>query len=173
MDTMLTLGATETFLTAPDSMFSKNNNYYYSDYDAPLTLKRRYNPWDLDTVFNDETADIYGSPSQPGGLGPYQSLILGHPSFRAEYDVIVCRLLADPLQAAALAQMVTDVETAITPALLLDPNARPHPRHSENPPRFRSSRAKIRLHSATQPYPRENPGKPLITKLRTSSPTDC
>ncbi len=49
----------------------------------------------------------------------------------------------------------------------VDPKARPHPRHTGNPPRSRSSRAKIRRPSATRPYPRENPGKPLITKLRT------
>ena len=55
----------------------------------------------------------------------------------------------------------------------VDPKARPYPRHTGNPPRSLSSRAKTRLPFATQFYPRENPGKPLIKKLRTSSPTDC
>jgi len=42
-------------------------------------------------------------------------------------------------------------------ARLLDAQARPHPRHTGNPPRSRSSSAKTHLPSATQPYPRENP----------------
>ena len=121
MDVMLTQGAVEMFIVAPDNFFSKNVNYWHADWEAPVNLKRRYLTDDLDTVFRNSTWDIYGVDQQ-GGPSDIQTIIVGHPSFGPRFDEAMCKLLAGPFQAAALTQMVTDVETAITADLLADPN---------------------------------------------------
>ena len=123
MDVMLTQGAVEMFTVAPDNFFSKNTNHWHVDWEAPVNLKRRYLTDDLDTVlhYDRTTWDIYGA-DQNQGPSDVQTIILGHPTFRPRFEEAMCKLLAGPFQAAALIQMVTDVETAIGVELQADPN---------------------------------------------------
>ena len=113
---------------SPDQPFSKGTNYYWVDWDAPvppnpLTLKRRFLPWDLDTVMTAVDDSIYGQGPPPGtNLSDIQDIILGHPTFGAQYDRIMCELLAGPLQTSTLTSLVTDVETLISVPLAADPN---------------------------------------------------
>jgi hypothetical protein len=128
MDVMLTKGAVEAFIVSPDGMFSKGTNYYYFDWDAPVppnpeTLKRRFLPWDLDTVFTDVNESIYCNDLGTGcDESPMQEIILGHPSFGPQYQRIMCELLAGPFQTSTLTSLVTDVETLISAPLKADPN---------------------------------------------------
>jgi hypothetical protein len=129
MDVMLTQGAVEAFIVAPDQLFSKSKNYYMTDWDAPvapnpLTLKRRYLPWDLDTVFQGVDQSIYcNDPVGPTcNQSPMQETLLEHPTFRPQFERIMCELLAGPFQASTLTSLVTSVETTISAALKADPN---------------------------------------------------
>ncbi|MCH8165233.1 MAG: CotH kinase family protein [Planctomycetes bacterium] len=85
-------------------------------------IQRLYYPWDLDNVLpfiGDTTFDIYA-----GGPGPtaYQTIILGHPTFRAQYSQILNDLLCDPLSEAEIFAFLNAVEPVITQALIDDPN---------------------------------------------------
>ncbi len=123
VDVLLAQGAVETFLGNFDGLFSANKNFYFFDWESPVALERRYVPWDLDTVFNLGTVDasIYCARGA-GSCSPMEDILLTHPTFGPQYDLAVCKLLADPFQLANVNQVINDAETLLTAPLLADPN---------------------------------------------------
>jgi hypothetical protein len=115
MDALLTQGAVESIIVAPDQTFSASKNYYFADWDSPIIRKRRYFPWDLDTVFTNVNESVYGT-------SPFQDILLNHPTFGPQYDDIICDLLAGPLSATNLTTLVTDVESLLSAPLKAHPD---------------------------------------------------
>ena len=62
---------------------------------------------------------IYSSPK---GQTNYQSIILNHPDFRAQYNQIMLDLLNAPLATSRIHEFLNDVESTIGLALQADAN---------------------------------------------------
>lgn len=136
---MLTLGACEAFVENRDGLFTHSGkNSYAVDFNPPYPQTRRYLPWDLDTSFSAGTDSIYGND-------PYQQQLLEHPWFGRVYEHILTELLDGVLSTASLYQAVSNLETALTPALNLDPYAYP----GEVPSAFTDLRSWINVRCAS------------------------
>lgn len=119
MQGMLTMGAVNAFVANLDAMFTHERQSFYADFLGGTT--RMYLPWDLDSVFRGGpglTSDIY-----TGGPGsPYQTIILGNATFRAQYSQIMNDLICSPLSESSLIFLVDSLEPVLTQALAEDPN---------------------------------------------------
>ena len=100
---------------------------------APSADARRlYFPWDLDASVRGPSAGLYGkvttTVNRKGqtttsvSQHPYQSIILNHPKFRAQYNATLLDLLNGPLLVSTLQDLVSDLEDDLTQHLLDDPN---------------------------------------------------
>jgi spore coat protein CotH len=113
MDVMLTLGALDSFVGNPDSMFSHGKNFYWADY---VEGKRRYLAWDLDATIRRTNLPIYETSDE------YGQVLLGHPMFRNQYNQILLDLLDGPLRPEEIIAFLDELEPILTPALAADPD---------------------------------------------------
>jgi hypothetical protein len=131
MNAMLTQAAVDAFTDNDDALFSHGKNFSFADF-THGELKRRYYPWDLDAVFRQRDASIYGEVSRRGRVtqSPYQSIILNHPSYRAQYNAILLGLTdpgfpdlvaPGPLSETALHAFLDDVQAKVAQAVADDP----------------------------------------------------
>jgi len=123
MQAMLTQGAIDAFTDNGDALFSHGKNFSFVDFDDPA-MRRAYYPWDLDAVFRKTDANIYGAGSgRKFTQSPYQSVILNHPAFRAQYNQIMLGLFdaAGPLSESNLHAFLDAAEAVVQPALNEDP----------------------------------------------------
>jgi hypothetical protein len=128
MDALLGQCAVEALTDNTDALCSHGKNTFFVDFseDRMATgLRRVYLPWDLDTVFGDASANIYGIRSGRRLFQtPYESVILNHPVFRAEYNAKILAL-TDPatgaLSAAALHAFLDQTEPLLAAAMADDP----------------------------------------------------
>ncbi len=111
---MLTLAAVNALVSHPDSLFSKGKNIHFAD--SALGWKRRYFPWDLDSVMNQLQWDIYN----PGKH--YADHLFGTPAIRAEYRQLFTDLLDGPLAEPVIHGFLDRIEPRLTPWLAADPN---------------------------------------------------
>lgn len=97
MNAMLTQGAVDAFTDNDDALLSHGKNFLFADFTHD-GLKRRYYPWDLDSVFRRPNASIYGEVSKRGRVtqSPYQDVILNHPGLRDRYNEIMLALVTPP-----------------------------------------------------------------------------
>ncbi len=123
MQSMLALGAVNTFIANGDAFFGANgHNFYCFDFnmlDVGEVRKRMYFPWDTDGVFGALDHDIYES-----GQGPttYAGLILGNPTFHSQYNQIMKDMLNGPLSEANIHAFIDDVNTPeLRAAIIADP----------------------------------------------------
>ena len=119
MQGMLTMGAVNAFVANSDATFSHERNSFYADF---LGGTRMYFPWDLDSVFPGGpglTFDIYTGGQ---GVSPYQTILLGNPTFRAQYSQIMNTLICSALSESSLISLVDSLEPVLTQALAEDPN---------------------------------------------------
>lgn len=122
-DAMLAQGAVDAFSDNPDALFSHGKNFLFADF-AHSGLKRRYIPWDLDAVFRDTGAGIYGKLGRRGvSQVDYQRIILNHPVYRVRYNTILTDLVSagGPLSEANLHALIDAVQPALEPAMEADP----------------------------------------------------
>jgi hypothetical protein len=126
MDSMLRLGAVNAFTDNPDELFNKGKNYHWVDYADQV---RFYFPWDLDASIRSTTANIYAIATSTDRRGkvtlsqhPYQSVILNHPRFRAQYNQILLSLLDGPMHPTLISGDLSQIEAVLTDPLLADPN---------------------------------------------------
>jgi CotH kinase protein len=124
MQAMLTQGAVDALTGNQDALFSHGKNYFFADFVNGL---RRYYPWDLDAVFTGQNVDIYGKRSGKRLVQtPFQSVILGNPTFRPQYRGIILGLTdpaAGPLSEPTVHAFLNSVEPLLSPALAADPYA--------------------------------------------------
>jgi hypothetical protein len=124
MQAMLTQGAVDALTANQDALFSHGKNYFFADFVDGL---RRYYPWDMDAVFTGQDVSIYGKRSGKRLVQtPFQSIILGNPTFRTQYRNIILGLTdpaTGPLSEANVHTFLTTVETQLSPALAADPYA--------------------------------------------------
>jgi hypothetical protein len=118
MQAMLTLGAVNAFIANPDEMFNHQKNFWFADFTTGPT--RMYLPWDLDSSMpgGGLNRTIYGNTT------PYETILLGNPTFRAQYSQIMNNLICGPLAAENLIAFVNSIEPILTPALETDLNNR-------------------------------------------------
>ena len=117
---MLSMAAVNAFVANPDSLFSHQRNSHFLDFnkDNPAeTRKRMYLPWDVDAATQSTTFDIYGG----GSPTEYQQLILGNAVFGAQYERIMCDLLAGPFSETNILDFIDTIEPVLTDALAADP----------------------------------------------------
>jgi hypothetical protein len=124
MNAMLTQAAVDAFMDNNDALFSHSKNYSFVDFNDGS--KRRYFPWDLDAVFRNTAAGIYGSISAKNKLvqHPYELAVLNHPTFRVQYNRMMLALFVDPagpLAEAKLHAFLDAAKAVVQPALDADP----------------------------------------------------
>lgn len=120
MNGMLSMAAVNAFVANPDSLFSHQRNSHFLDFnlDNPTeTRKRRYYPWDVDASNQGTDFDIYGGSSPT----EYQQLIFGNPTFRAQYEQIMCDLINGPLSQANILALIDAIEPVLIQAVADDP----------------------------------------------------
>jgi len=116
---LLTLGALEALLENRDGLFTHGGkNTFAVDAWPRSVFKRRYYPWDQDTIIGNGSQDIY-----VGGMGPsaYQVDILGHAWFRQVYQQILRDLLDGPLAVTNLHAWLDQQRTVLLPHFNADP----------------------------------------------------
>jgi hypothetical protein len=129
MQSMLTEGAVDAFSSNADALFTHGKNFRHIDFASELGLNRLYYPWDLDAAITNTSAHIYGKETKRGlSQTAYESVILNHPDFRAQYNDILLRMTAPgdgitpgPLSEADLHAFLDSVEPALTGPLAEDP----------------------------------------------------
>jgi hypothetical protein len=123
MDAMLRQGAVDTLTDNGDALFTNGKNYFVVDFATERGLKRLYYPWDLDGVFRNTKAGIYGTVGARNKVTqtPFQSVILNHPVMRARYNATLTALLDGPLSMPNLHAFLTAAEAAVNPHLQNDP----------------------------------------------------
>lgn len=122
VDQLLTAAAVANFISNPDSLVWKNNNYWYYDWTVfpDGQRPRLYLPWDLDTVFHDAYADLLGGRlNQNAHIA--KGLVRDEPSFQAEYYQIYSALVSGPLSLASTLARVNAMESVIGPHVDADP----------------------------------------------------
>jgi hypothetical protein len=108
----------EAFCGNSDGLFTHDGkNHFFADYAPAPMIRRHYFPWDLDTGVSQINAPILG------GGGDYQTILLGHPWFQVWFKHTLSDMLDGPLSEASLINYLNQLETALTPALLEDPNS--------------------------------------------------
>ena len=125
MNAMLTQAAVDAFVDNNDALFTHGNNFSFADFNHD-GLKRHYYPWDLDAVFRKTYASIYGDVSRRGRVSQsaYQSVILNHPDYRAQYNAILLGLTdpdVGPLSEGAIHAFLDQVLLTIRQAVADDP----------------------------------------------------
>jgi hypothetical protein len=128
MDNFLAQCAVEALSDNTDALCSHGKNTFFVDFsDARIGggLRRFYLPWDLDTVFKNSSSNIYGVRSgRRLEQNPYESVILNHPVFRAEYNARILAL-TDPssgaLSTTALNAFLDQTQSVLGAALAADP----------------------------------------------------
>jgi len=128
MDNFLTQCAVEALTDNTDALCSHGKNTFFVDFSTARMaagLRRFYLPWDLDTGFTNANANIYAVRSGKRlSQNPYESVILNHRVFRAEYNAKILAL-TDPstgnLSLAALAAFLDQTEALLADALSADP----------------------------------------------------
>lgn len=123
MQAMLTEGAVDAISDGSDALFSHGKNFSFVDF-LDSNGRRMYYPWDLDAVFRGTDGNIYGSASgRKFSQTPYQSVILNHPVFRAQYNQILLGLVdpAGPLSETNIHGFLNAAAVAVQPALDTDP----------------------------------------------------
>ena len=130
MNAFLTYCAVEALVDNKDGLCSHDNNSFFVDVSADRMAageRRVYMPWDLDTVFQHTTGNIYGQRSNAKKLmqSAYESVILGHPSFRAQYNAKILELTgtSGSLSLSALQAFLDQSEATLSAALAADPYA--------------------------------------------------
>ncbi|MHC4610479.1 MAG: CotH kinase family protein, partial [Planctomycetota bacterium] len=85
---------------------------------------RMYYPWDLDGITKSTRSNIYTRTKGRGRPDPtpYQEMIIGHPTFRAQYNQVMTDLLNGPFNEADIHAFLDAVEPLISPSLEEDPN---------------------------------------------------
>ena len=128
MDNFLTQCAVEALTDNTDALCSHGKNTFFVDFSIARMdqgYRRFYMPWDLDTVFKNANANIYGVRSgRRLEQNPYESVILNHPVFRAEYNAKILALTdsaAGRLSLAQLRAFLDQAEVVLGPALAADP----------------------------------------------------
>jgi hypothetical protein len=130
MQSMLTQGAVDAFSSNGDALFTHGKNFRHVDFDTDIGLKRRYFMWDLDGAITNTNAHIYGRQSKRQfQQTAYESVILNHPVFRAQYNSILLGMTSPgnagtpegPLSEANVHAFLSSVEPALTAALAEDP----------------------------------------------------
>ena len=114
MKGMPTMGAVNAFMSHGDALFSKGKNVMFADFSTGM--KRRYYPWDLDSVMTQLNYNIFN----PGDH--YADTILGVPEYRDQFKQILTDLLNGPMSESEAALFLDEMEPILTPWLLLDPN---------------------------------------------------
>jgi hypothetical protein len=129
MRVMLTQAAIDAFVANDDAMLTKGKNFFFVDRTGEL---RRHYPWDLDSVFRAPLSNIYaiGSSSTTSKRGvtattytqsQFQTMILNHPVWRAQYNSIMTGLLDGPLSASSIDALFARVRPALELAMATDP----------------------------------------------------
>jgi hypothetical protein len=130
MQSMLTQGAVDAVSSNGDALFTHGKNFRHVDFATDLGLKRLYFMWDLDGAITNTNAHIYGRQSKRQfQQTAYESVILNHPDFRAQYNSILLGMTepgdattaAGPLSEANLHAFLNSVEPALTAPLAEDP----------------------------------------------------
>ncbi len=130
MRAMLAACAADAVADNNDGLCSHGNNMFFVDFTGGQSSlgdrTRLYFPWDLDSVFGSATnSSIYvRSISRKGVVtqSPYQTTILNHPTFRANYNDILTALIAGPLSSNNLNAFLDQLEgTGLPAALASDP----------------------------------------------------
>ena len=126
MRAMLVQGAIDAFTDNNDALFNHSKNYSFVDFAEGMGQRRMYYPWDLDAVFRSTTDNIYGSVSGKNNKfvqQPFETVILNHPAFRAQYNEIMLGLFdpAGPLSEANQHAFLDGVQAVLQPALEQDP----------------------------------------------------
>jgi hypothetical protein len=131
MSSMLRLGAVNAYTDNPDELFNKGKNFYWVDFTTNRAdYRRSYFPWDLDAVIRSTSGGIYSTGTTVKGKTTtyqqhaYQSTILNHSVFRADYNRIMLELLNGPMSVSTINGALTRFETLLTPALTADPNSK-------------------------------------------------
>ena len=125
MERMLTMAAIDAFMANSDPLFESGNNTYFLDWnlaDPCETRKRMYFPWDVDACFKALDTDIYYAASSK----TYDTVILGNPFFRSQYNQIMRDLLDGPLTFADINDFLDMIEPVITDAVEADTYAMEH-----------------------------------------------
>jgi hypothetical protein len=129
MDNFLAQCAVEALTDNHDALCSHGKNTFFVDFSAARIAleerKRFYMPWDMDSVFKNPNANIYGVRSgRRLYQDPYEKVILNHPVFRVEYNEKLLAL-TDPtagvLSEAGLHAFLDQAESLLGPALAEDP----------------------------------------------------
>jgi len=119
MQGFLSLAAVGAFIANPDSLFTHQRNAHFLDFNylnPAETRKRMYLPWDVDAAFQSKTFDVYGSsPTE------YQQVILNNPPLLAQYNRILCDLIAGPFSDANLLALIDSIEPVLIQAIADDP----------------------------------------------------
>jgi spore coat protein CotH len=129
MPIMLTQGAVDAFSSNPDALFTHGKNFRHIDFNTALFpgRTRLYLMWDLDAAITGVDTNIYAEQAQKGyKQTDYQSVILNHPVFRAQYNAIMAGLLdpaSGPLSETALHSFLDGLEATTAAALAEDPYA--------------------------------------------------
>jgi hypothetical protein len=128
MEAFLTYCAVEALVDDKDGLCDHNNNSFFVDVSTSRMAageRRVYMPWDLDTVFQNTRANIYGGRSNVKKLvqSQYEVVILNHPIFRAQYNGKIFSLTdpAGPLSETNLNSFLDQLETILGPSLAADP----------------------------------------------------
>ncbi len=132
MDAFLTQCAVEALSDNTDALCSHGKNTFFVDFSVQRMaggLRRMYMPWDLDTVFRNANANIYGVRSARRlEQNPYESVILNHPVFRADYNAKLLGL-TDPgtgaLSEQSLHAFLDEAELLLGAAIAADPYPSP------------------------------------------------
>ncbi len=121
MQGLLAMEATSAFIANSDSLFGSNSNTYFHDFnlaDPCETRRRMYFPWDVDAILKSIDRDIYYT----GSSEPYNTVILGKPVFRSQYNQIMRDLIDGPLSFADINDFLDDVNTPeLAAAIAADP----------------------------------------------------
>jgi hypothetical protein len=128
MDAFLGYCAVDALADNKDGLCSHNNNAFFVDFSEVRMAegaRRVYMPWDLDTVFQQTTGNIYGLRSNRRLVqSAYEMVILGHPQFRAQYNAQILALTdpaGGPLSVAAMHAFVDQLQAVLGPALAAEP----------------------------------------------------
>jgi hypothetical protein len=125
MESMLTQGAVDALSSNGDALFTHGKNFRHVDFATGLGRQRLYYMWDLDGAITNTNAHIYGTASKRRfEQTAYESVILNHPGFRAQYNSILLGLTdpgGGPLSEANLHAFLDSVEPALAAPLAQDP----------------------------------------------------
>ena len=129
MDAFLAHCAVEALTDNTDGLCPKGHNTFFTDFSSERVaagLRRFYMPWDLDTVFASTTGNIYAlrSGNRKFVQSPYEKTVLGHPTFRAEYNATILALTdptSGPLSASALHAYIDQLQVVVGPSLASEP----------------------------------------------------